>query len=49
MQGKFYINALPTVTILGMIHIYANTTAYIEPQFGEGFGDYAFTITPKVS
>lgn len=49
IPGKFYINAIPTITILGMLNIYANVTAYMDPVFGQGFGEYAFTITPKVS
>lgn len=32
-----------------MLNIYSNLTAFIDPVFGEGFGDYAFTITPKIS
>ena len=31
-----------------MLNIYSNLTAFINPVFGEGFGDYAFTMTPKI-
>jgi len=32
-----------------MFHIYSNLTAFVDPIFGEGFGDYSFTMTPKIS
>lgn len=32
-----------------MLNIYSNLTAFIDPIFGEGFGDYAFTMTPKIN